>query len=157
MATEGKIIGWDDEVTADDAGENNQQNDFVILPDGEYPLTVVKLERGSYKGSAKLPACNQVKLEFIAEGPDNRRAYVYDRFFMHTSCLWRIYALLEALGIRKKGDNTAAAIPWGKVEKGMTCRALLGSREYNGRTYNEVKKYLEPVAGFDDDFVDIPF
>ena len=157
MATnEGKTIGWDDEVSDADAGEN-QQNDFVILPDGEYSLTVAKLERGSFKGSPKLPACNQVKLEFIAEGPNGQRAYVYDRFYMHTSCLWRIYSLLEALGIRKKGDNTAAAIPWSKVEKGMTCRATLGSREYNGKTYNEVKKYLEPVATDPDDFSDVPF
>lgn len=156
MANANGAIGWDDEVSAADAGEGPKNEDFAVLPNGTYPCKVMKVERGSFKGSQKLPPCNMVKVEVIADGGEAGRAYVYERFFMHTSALWKIYQFLEAVGLRKKGDDTAAAIPWSKVSKGMEARCELKTREWNGKTYNEVAKWLPPAeeakpeAGGDD-------
>lgn len=140
-------IGWDDEVSASDAGESQQNEDFVILPDGAYPFTIMKVERGSFKGSQKLPPCNMVKVEVIADGGDAGRAYIFYRFYMHTSCLWKIYQFLEAVGLRRKGDTTAGRIPWEKVAKGMSGRCELYSRVYKDKTYNDVSKWLPPDEG----------
>lgn len=140
-------IGWDDEVSAADAGDGGQRDEFVVLPDGEYPFKVMKMERGSFKGSQRLSPCNVVKVEFVADGGDAGRSYVHERFYMHTSCLWKIYKFLESVGLRKKGDTTAGRIPWEKVSKGLTGVVELTSREYNGKTYNDVAKWLAPEDG----------
>lgn len=142
MASSNGTIGWDDEVSADDAGENAQQDEFVILPDGTYPFTLQKIERGSFNGSQKLPPCNMVKVELIVDGGKAGRAYVYNRFYMHTSTLWQIYQFLEAVGLRKKGDTTAGRIPWEKVIKGMSGRCKVTHREWQDKTYNEVQRWM---------------
>ena len=142
MASSNGAIGWDDEVSSSDAGENAQQNEFVILPDGTYPVTLQKIERGSFKGSQKLPPCNMVKVELLVDGGKAGRAYVYNRFYMHTSTLWQIYQFLEAVGLRKKGDTTAGRIPWEKVIKGMSGRCKVTHREWQDKTYNEVQKWM---------------
>lgn len=141
MANNG-VIGWDDEVSASDAGKNQQNDDLVVLPKGTYPCTVMKVERGSFKGSKKLPPCNKVKVGIVIDGGDAGRGWADHNFYMHTSTLWKIYQFLEAVGLRKKGDTTAGRIPWEKVEKGMTCRCEIHPREWDGREYNEVDKWL---------------
>ena len=142
MATNNGAIGWDDEVSAEDAGENQQNDDLVVLPKGTYPCTVMKVERGSFKGSKKLPPCNKVKVGIVIDGGDAGRGWSDHNFYMHTSTLWKIYQFLEALGLRKKGDTTAGRIPWEKVTKGLTCRCEIHPREWDGKEYNEVDKWL---------------
>ena len=160
MSNANGAIGWDDEVSASDAGNNAQSDDIVVLPDGTYPCKVMKVERGSFKGSQKLPPCNKVKVGVIIDGGDAGRGWSDHNFYMHTSTLWKIYQFMEAIGLRKKGDTTAAAIPWSKVTKGMSCRCEVKSREYNGKTYNEVTKWLpceEAKDAKEPELDDIPF
>ena len=147
MANKNGAIDWDDEVSSADAGDNAQSDEIVVLPDGTYPCKVMKVERGSFKGSQKLPPCNKVKVGVIIDGGDAGRGWSDHNFYMHTSTLWKIYQFMEAIGLRKKGDTTAATIPWAKVTKGMSCRCEVTSREYNGKTYNEVTKWLPAEDG----------
>ena len=150
MSNANGAIGWDDEVSAADAGEGSQQQEeFVILPDGTYPCKVMKIERGSHKGSANLPPCNKVKVGVILDGGEAGRGWANHNFYMHTSTLWKIYQFLEAVGLRKKGDTTAASIPWSKVTKGMTARCEVTTHEYKGKTYNEITKWF-PADAADD-------
>ena len=143
MASANGAIGWDDEVSSADAGENTQQQDeFVLLPPGTYPFEIKKVERGSFNGSEKLPPCGMVKVGIIVDGGDAGRNYINHRFFMHTSTLWKIYQFMEAIGLRKKGDSTASAIPWAKVTKGMTGRCEINKHPWKDKVYNEVDKWL---------------
>lgn len=142
MANANGAIGWDDEVSSADAGDNAQSDDIVVLPNGTYPCKVMKVERGSFKGSQKLPPCNKVKVGVIIDGGDAGRGWSDHNFYMHTSTLWKIYQFMEAIGLRKKGDKTAATIPWEKVTNGMSCRCEVKTRDWNGKTYNEVTKWL---------------
>ena len=146
MATNNGAIDWDDEVSAADAGENQQNDDFVVLPKGTYPCMIMKVERGSFKGSQKLPPCNKVKVGIIIDGGDAGRGWSDHNFYMHTSTLWKIYQFLEALGLRKKGDATAGRIPWEKVAKGLTCRVEIHPREWDGKEFNEIDKWLPPSS-----------
>ena len=156
MANANGAIGWDDEVSAADADEGSQQQDeFVILPDGTYPCKVMKIERASHKGSDKLPPCNKVKIGVVLDGGEAGRGWANHNFFMHTSTLWKIYQFLEAVGLRKKGDTTASSIPWSKVTKGMTARCEVTSRDWNGKTYNEITKWF-PADSADADAEDEP-
>lgn len=45
----------------DDAIENDGQ-EFIILPEGDYNFTVTDFERGRFPGSAKMSACNKATL-----------------------------------------------------------------------------------------------
>ena len=146
MANKNGAIGWDDEVSTADAGEQSEREEFVLLPDGTYSCTVMKIERGSHKGSANLPPCNKVKVGVILDGGEAGRGWANHNFFMHTSTLWKIYQFLEAVGLRKKGDTTAASIPWSKVTKGMTARCEVTTHEYKGKTYNEITKWFPADA-----------
>lgn len=142
MANANGAIGWDDEVSAADTDEEAQKDELVILPAGIYPCTVMTVERGSHKGSAKLPPCNKVKVGVLLDGGKAGHGWVNHNFFMHTSTLWKIYQFLEAVGLRKKGDTTAGRIPWEKVTNGMKARCEVKTRDWNGKTYNEVTKWL---------------
>ena len=52
MAENG-CIGWDEDVSEQIANENHQGNDgFVVLPEGDYPFEVNKVERTRFAGSA---------------------------------------------------------------------------------------------------------
>ena len=46
MNNEGFALGWDDEFT-------NEQQEFVLLPEGEYPFEVTQMERARYEGTLK--------------------------------------------------------------------------------------------------------
>lgn len=142
MANANGVIGWDDEVSASDAGEYEQKAEFAILPNGVYPFEVKVVERGSFKGSQKLPPCNKVRVGVLLDGGEDGRGWANHNFFMHTSTLWKIYQFLEAVGLRKKGDTTAGRIPWEKVVNGMSGRCEVKTCDWNGKTYNEVTKWL---------------
>ena len=147
-------IGWDDEVSEKDAG-SSENNEFVVLPPGEYPFTIVKKELGKFKGSEKLSACNMVKIELIVDGGDKGKAYVYHRFYMHTKMLWKIYQFLTAIGLHKKGEGSGP-IPWAKVTKGLSgmCKVVVKkvtSGKHEGEDANEVDKWLEPSVNDGED------
>jgi hypothetical protein len=91
MANSNGAIGWDVEVSSADAGNNEEREDFVLLPDGTYNCSVMQVERGSPPGSAKLPPCNKVKVGVVIDGVENGRGWANHNFFMHTSTLWNIY------------------------------------------------------------------
>jgi len=141
MAKEG-AIGWDDEVSENDAGEM-KSDDLVTLPAGTYKATVNKIERGNFPGSQKMDACPMMKIGCILDGGEKGRGYVTTRFYMHTKTLYRIFEFLEALGIRKKGDSTASRIPWNKVEKGMTCMAKVKIHTYKKNGKDEISNETE--------------
>lgn len=143
MSEANGAIGWDDEVSEPE-NQNAEKEDFVVLPDGQYPFVVNKVERGTFKGSAKLPPCNMVKVGIIVDGDDAGRSYVNARFFMHTKMLFRIFQFLEAVGLHKKGDG-AKTIPWSKVTKGLTGHCAVKTHVYNGEQYSEVDRWLAAV------------
>ena len=158
MANANGAIGWDDEVSTADAGNSTQKGDeFAVLEPGSYPFEVKKVERGSFKGSDKLPPCNKVKVGILLDGGDAGSGWANHNFFMHTSTLWKIYQFMEAIGLRKKGDTTASAIPWSKVVKGMSGRCTVKKREWNGKDYNEVTEWLPHDSGSEPDLEDMEY
>ena len=56
---EERVIDWDDQITDD--GEYSGE-ESVVLPEGNYPFEVIKVEKAWYDGSSKIPACNMAKV-----------------------------------------------------------------------------------------------
>ena len=45
---------WDDEI-------QNDGQEFITLPEGDYTYTVTSIERGQFPGGAKIPPCPKAK------------------------------------------------------------------------------------------------
>lgn len=132
-------FGWDDTIQKD--------SEFVFLPDGLYWFTVKSYDRGRHtpnpQNSGKLPACPKatVHLTIVAnEGETELR----HNLFLHSSTEGMLSAFFGAIGQKRKGEPLR--MDWNAIiGKVGVCK--VGSREYNGNKYNEVKGmiYVEDV------------
>ena len=120
MNNEGFALGWDDEFT-------NEQQEFVLLPEGEYPFEVTQMERARYEGGAKLPPCSMAKLTLRIYGGAKGDTTVTHRLYLHTKTQGLLGAFFESIGQCKRGETFRPR--WNEVvgSKGL-CR--LGIREY---------------------------
>ena len=143
MNNEGFALDWDDDLT-------NEQQEFVLLPEGEYPFEVTGMERAHFEGSAKLPPCKMAKLTLRIYGGAKGDTTVTHRLYLHTKTQGLLGAFFESIGQCKRGETFRPR--WDSVvgAKGM-CK--LGVREYTkqsgphaGETgqSNEVQRFLPP-------------
>jgi hypothetical protein len=128
-------LDW--EETIEDPG-----SDFVLLPEGEYEFTVDHFDRDRHNGSDKLPPCKKVILYLHVETPQGT-AEVRESLFLHTKGERKLYSFFICIGQGEAGKPLT--MRWANVP-GARGRAKFGVREYNGKQYNEVKKFLEPAA-----------
>lgn len=137
-------LQWDDEIEKDGS-------DFILLPEGDYDFTVTKFERGRFQGSAKMPACNQAKLELTVHSPEHGDVVVFHNLFLHTKTEGLLSNFFAGIGQKKKGERLR--MNWGTVI-GSKGRLKLGINKYTGndgneKTNNQVKKFYsyEEVFG----------
>lgn len=128
-------LDW--EETIEDPG-----SDFVLLPEGEYEFTVDHFDRDRHNGSDKLPPCKKVILYLHVETPQGT-AEVRESLFLHTKGERKLYSFFICIGQGEAGKPLT--MRWANVP-GARGRAKFGIREYNGKKYNEVKKFLEPAV-----------
>ncbi len=126
----GEAFSWDSEI--------EKENEFVFLPDGEYDFKVTAFERSHFDGSEKMAACPAARLTLEFAGPSGT-ATVSDRLLLNSKMEWKLSSFFGAIGQRRHGEKLK--MDWNRVI-GSTGRAKVGSREYNGRKYNEVKSYI---------------
>ena len=132
-------FSWDDTIQKD--------SEFVLLPEGLYWFTVKNYDRGRHTPNpqklGKLPACPKatVYLQVVAnEGETELR----HNLFLHSSTEGMLSAFFGAIGQKRKGEPLR--MDWNAIiGKVGVCK--VGSREYNGNKYNEVKGmiYAEDV------------
>ena len=142
-------LSWDADLDETEATEQQKENDFILLPDGEYTFTVKKFEKDQYvaKPDAKIPSCPVAKLQLLVKTDEGEAAYFREYLFLHAGNKWKLFQFFTCLGLRKHGDGTKQ-LPWDSVE-GATGRALIGTRKYKQdgeeKTTNTVKKWLDPA------------
>ena len=138
-----RALSWDDEFT-------NEQQEFVLLPEGDYAFEGIGMERARFEGSAKLPPCSMAKLTLKIFGGAKGDTTVTDRLYLHTKTQGLLGAVLERIGQCKRGEPFRPR--WNEVEGARGwCRQ--GIREYSkqsgpnaGKTgqSNEVTRFLPP-------------
>lgn len=135
-ADTGKALGFDDEVT--------QENEFQILPDGDYEFTVTSYDRTQFNGSEKMCACPEVDVVITINYKDREgNAATRDmthKLFLNSKIEGRISEFFEGIGMKEKGKPFRMA--WQQTV-GKTGKLKLGHREYNDQTYNDIKKFYE--------------
>jgi hypothetical protein len=136
---ENREYGWDERIE----GKGADDGSFTIFPDGIYPFTVIDFERSRYEGSEKLPACNMaiVKMQFEG-GPQLGKTTVQHRIFLHTKTKGLIAQFFRGLNLRKHDDDIAL----GDFSRIKGCRgfARLGKRTFDGKEYQDIKRFIEP-------------
>ena len=143
MNTTDRALSWDDEFT-------NEQQEFVLLPEGDYAFEVTGMERARFEGSAKLPPCSMAKLTLKIFGGAKGDTTVTDRLYLHTKTQGLLGAFFESIGQCKRGETFRPR--WNEVV-GARGWCRLGIREYTkqsgpnaGKTgqSNEVTRFLPP-------------
>jgi hypothetical protein len=129
-------LGWDDEIEKDGG-------DFTLLPEGDYNFTVTKFERARFQGSAKMPACNQAKLELTIHSPEHGDVTVFHNLFLHTKTEGLLSNFFAGIGQKKKGEKLR--MNWNTVI-GSKGKLQLEINKFTGRdgeerTNNQVKKF----------------
>ena len=59
---EDRALDWDEVIESD--GQN-----FALIPEDDYNFTVTHFERGTFKGSSGMKACNKATLTLRVETP----------------------------------------------------------------------------------------
>lgn len=121
-------MGWDDAI------ENDGQQ-YVLLPEGEYNFIVTGFERGRYPGSAKIPACNKAELTLAVDVPEGRATIKTD-IILYRSLEWRISSFFRCIGQKKHGERLV--MDWNKV-LGAQGRARFKPRTYTDK-WNTTKQ-----------------
>ena len=96
MNTTDRALSWDDEFT-------NEQQEFVLLPEGDYAFEVTGMERARFEGSAKLPPCSMAKLTLKIFGGAKGDTTVTHRLYLHTKTQGLMGAFFESIGQCKRG------------------------------------------------------
>lgn len=124
-------LGWDDEIV--------KENDFIVLQPGDYEFRVESFERGRFKGSEKIPSCNQANLTIVIVDPaTGRDVKIQHNLLLHSKLESMLSEFFRGIGQKKKDEPLK--MNW-QLVPGATGRCKIVSEEYKGNLYNKIKKF----------------
>jgi len=132
-------LDWEDEI-------ENDADEWVIFPVGDYDFEVVGFERARHNGSAKLPPCNKAIIDIKLFAYDGKSTTIKHNLFLYSTTEGMICAFFTGIGQRKKGEKIS--MNWNKVI-GSKGRCKVGIRNFTNdkgekMEFNEIKKFYEP-------------
>lgn len=131
MEKQERALDWNDTITEDSM-------EFTTLPEGDYPFVVESFERGYFSGSEKMEACNKAILKIRIKSEEFGDVTVQHQLLLHNKVEFKISEFFAAIGQKKKGEQIK--MNWQQVV-GSTGLCKVGTREYNGNQYNNIKKF----------------
>jgi hypothetical protein len=146
------LMDWGDSI------ENDGQ-EFVLLPEGDYNFIVTNFERGRFPGGPKVPACNKATITVQVQGEEGIATVKFD-LLLYRSLEWRISAFFRCIGQKKHGEKLV--MDWNKVV-GSVGRAHFKQRTYTNqygedKVVNDLDRFIDYNPDFftiDDD--SLPF
>ena len=91
------VMDWND-VIEDDGQE------FVLLPEGDYNFVVTNFERGRFPGSTKIPATNKATIS-IQNFSEMGVALMKFDLILSKSLTWKLSAFFRSIGQKKVVKN----------------------------------------------------
>ena len=137
-------MSWDEEITNDD--------EFTVLPEGDYDFEVIKFERSRSKGSENIPPSNMAVLDIrLTDGKNT--ASVKDYLVLHTKMEWKLSQFFRSIGQKKQGETVR--MNWNAVTgaKGR-CKVIVDKYTNDkGKTteINKISKYYDYITNSYDD------
>lgn len=137
MSTENTAFDWNSTIS-----NAEETNEYKPLPEGDYEFVINAVTKKMFNGSAKMPACPQASIEIHVDDPNTGRTVpVFSNLFLCSSQEWKLAQFFKSIGVMS-ADAKKLRMRWDiEGEKG-TCH--IGPREYNGKVYNDIKKWLLP-------------
>lgn len=137
-AVDDGCMDWDDAI-------ENDGEEFVSLPEGDYLFEVCNFVRGRFPGSAKIPPCNKASLTLRVKPESGGVAMIYTDLILYRTLEWKISSFFRCIGQKKHGERLV--MDWNNVI-GAKGRAHIKPRTYTGndgkeRTVNDVEKFLD--------------
>ena len=138
-----KFLSWDSEITKD-------EQEFILLPEGDYPFMVQGLEKSIYDGdSANIgKGCPMAVLKIVIDGGSLGHTSITDRLYLTSAMEWKLGSFFRCIG--QKSHGKAYKMDWNNVigKQGL-CKVKV--REYVGndgkqKKTNQIDKYLECEA-----------
>jgi len=131
------MIDWNDSI------ENDGQ-EFVLLPEGDYNFVVTNFERGRFPGGPKIPACNKASITVQVTAPEGVAIVKFD-LLLYRTLEWRISAFFRCIGQKKHGEKLT--MNWNKVI-GSQGRAHFKQRTYvnqsgEEKTVNDLDRFID--------------
>lgn len=127
-------FGWDDVI--------QQDQEFVLLPEGLYEFTVTGFERARHtpSGNGKLPACNKAIVSVEVVAPQGTVTMKHN-LFLHSSTEGMLSAFFGSIGQKKKGEPLK--MDWNTIigTRGV-CKLFIDT--YKGNQLNKIKSMLYP-------------
>lgn len=99
-----KTYDWDDDIV-EDGGESLES---VLLPEGNYPFEVVKVEKTWYDGSKTIPPCNMAKVFLRVDGGERGKGLVVENLYLCERMIWKVSAFFRSIGMKKHGEPVNA-------------------------------------------------
>lgn len=144
------------------------ENDFELLPDGEYPCFVYDLE-GDYSSQKKTP---QITATLKVANGEHKGRQLWHTVYLTPKAWWSVEAFFEAVGYDPDELPDTVETPHEVVAEckeeicGSKLIATVGRRkgtgEYSDREFQDIKKVKVPdedfeVEGGNEDLGDVPF
>ena len=143
MNMDPNIMGWDDVL-------ENDGEEYVILPEGDYCFTVVNFERGQFPGGQKIPPCPKATVTLNIDN-DEGLAIARVDMILYKTVEFKIAAFYRSIGAKKRSESVAMNSP-GLI--GKRGRAHFRPRTYTGRDgqdhrVNDVERFLDYEPAWD--------
>lgn len=140
MADYDEALGWDDEATA-------SETEYTLLDPGEYTYRVDGFERRHHDATEKIGACPEARLKLSCSNAAGQQGTVYTSLYLTKRQQWKLTQFFKSCGLIDASlpDGQAYRMPWDQV-LGAIGRAVIGPNEWQGRTKNEVKRFIVPEA-----------
>lgn len=133
------VFDWNDTIENDSS--------FTLLPEGTYPFTVVKFERGEHAGTDKIPPCKKAVLTIELDGGALGATTITENLFLHSRQEWKLCQFFTAIGQRKRGEQLR--MNWQQVPGAKGWARVVINRYKNrdgvDRENNRVDQYIDPA------------
>ena len=140
--SENKAFGWDSTI---DSSNTNEQ-EFILLPDGNYDFRITTVTKKQFNGSAKMPACPQANIRIeIIDPASKEKVAVFSNLFLCSSQEWKLIQFFRCIGVMEPAEKTLK-MRWDIEGEAGTCK--ITHRTYNGKTYNDVAEWIKPELPF---------
>lgn len=144
------LMDWNDSIEEDG-------QEYILLPEGDYNFTVTNFERGRFPGGPKVPACNKATITVQVNDKDGIATVKFD-LLLYRSLEWRISGFFRCIGQKKHGEKLS--MDWNKVI-GSKGRAHFKQRTYTNnqgeeKATNDIDRFLD----YNEEFFnpdDLPF
>lgn len=130
-------MSWDDVI-------EKENNDYVLLPEGDYVFKVVNFERAVFPGSDKIPTCNKAVITVKVNTNAGEAVCKFD-LILYRTLEWKLYSFFRCIGQKKHGEQLR--MDWTKVI-GSLGMVHFKPREYKtstgeNRAVNEAEKFID--------------